>query len=223
MRGKLGRVLVVDDDASICAMVAESLTKAGFSCQAAVDPAAASRLLKRHTFDILITDVAMPGISGLDLLAQVRRGGGASRVILITGYAKRDDLAQAIMLGAYDYVQKPFQMLELVELARRAIDHRTDLAPLSQRAAESISMGAQAREARAHATGVLLTGMGADGAEGLLEMRRAGAATIAQNEETCVVFGMPREAIRLGAAAEVLPLDDIAGALARRAAAPVPA
>jgi two-component system chemotaxis response regulator CheB len=92
-----------------------------------------------------------------------------------------------------------------------------------QRPSVDVLFRSVAREARAHATGVLLTGMGADGAEGLLEMRRAGAATIAQNEETCVVFGMPREAIRLGAAAEVLPLDDIAGALARRAAAPVPA
>jgi two-component system chemotaxis response regulator CheB len=92
-----------------------------------------------------------------------------------------------------------------------------------QRPSVDVLFRSVAREARAHATGVLLTGMGADGAEGLLEMRRSGAATIAQNEETCVVFGMPREAIRLGAAAEVLPLDDIAGALARRAAAPVPA
>jgi len=54
------------------------------------------------------------------------------------------------------------------------------------------------------AVGVLLSGMGADGADGLLRLRRAGALTIAQHEETCVVFGMPREAIRLGAAAHVL-------------------
>lgn len=73
------------------------------------------------------------------------------------------------------------------------------------------------------ALGCLLTGMGRDGAEGLLEMRRAGAATIAQDEATSVVFGMPREAILLGAAERVLPLQQIgtalleAGRLARRA------
>jgi two-component system chemotaxis response regulator CheB len=60
------------------------------------------------------------------------------------------------------------------------------------------------------AVGILLTGMGKDGAEGLLEMRRAGAWTIAQDEASCVVFGMPREAVQLGAANEVLPLSDIA-------------
>ncbi|GEJ55402.1 chemotaxis-specific protein-glutamate methyltransferase CheB [Anaeromyxobacter diazotrophicus] len=63
------------------------------------------------------------------------------------------------------------------------------------------------------ALGCLLTGMGKDGAEGLLAMRRAGAATVAQDEATSVVFGMPREAILLGAAERVLPLQEIGPAL----------
>jgi two-component system, chemotaxis family, protein-glutamate methylesterase/glutaminase len=59
--------------------------------------------------------------------------------------------------------------------------------------------------------GVLMTGMGDDGATGLLEMREAGAVTIAQDEASCVVFGMPAEAIKRGAVMKVLPLDLIAG------------
>jgi len=61
-----------------------------------------------------------------------------------------------------------------------------------------------------HTVAALLTGMGSDGAEGLLQLRQAGAATIAQNEETSVVFGMPRQAILLGAAEHILPLPAIA-------------
>lgn len=67
-----------------------------------------------------------------------------------------------------------------------------------------------ARYAGRNATGVIMTGMGADGAAGLLEMKNAGAETVAQNEETCVVFGMPKEAIKLDAATKVLPLNLIA-------------
>jgi two-component system chemotaxis response regulator CheB len=59
--------------------------------------------------------------------------------------------------------------------------------------------------------------MGRDGADSLLRLKQNGAYTIAQNEETCVVFGMPREAIKLGAATEVLPLSEIAGELTRQA------
>jgi len=67
-----------------------------------------------------------------------------------------------------------------------------------------------ARYAGKNAIGVIMTGMGADGAAGLLEMKNAGAETVAQNEDTCVVFGMPKEAIKLGAANKVLSLDKIA-------------
>lgn len=77
-----------------------------------------------------------------------------------------------------------------------------------------------AKAAGHNAAGALLTGMGADGAKGLLAMKEAGAHTIAQNEATCVVYGMPREAVRLGAAGEILPLDRIAGALLKAAGRP---
>ncbi|HEY1942018.1 MAG TPA: chemotaxis response regulator protein-glutamate methylesterase [Roseiarcus sp.] len=66
-----------------------------------------------------------------------------------------------------------------------------------------------AQYAGVNALGVIMTGMGDDGAKGLLEMKKAGAATVAQNEETCVVFGMPKEAIALGAADKTAPLSAI--------------
>lgn len=77
-----------------------------------------------------------------------------------------------------------------------------------------------ARNVGRNAAGVILTGMGADGATGLLSMRRAGAATFAQDAESCVVYGMPREAVALGAAEAQVPLTDVAprllGTLGRR-------
>ncbi|SUX33688.1 CheB methylesterase domain-containing protein [Chromobacterium violaceum] len=67
-----------------------------------------------------------------------------------------------------------------------------------------------ARHLGQNAIGVILTGMGKDGAEGLLRMRHAGAATFGQDEASCVVYGMPREAFRIGAVAHVLPLSRLA-------------
>ena len=70
-----------------------------------------------------------------------------------------------------------------------------------------------ARYAGPNAVGVILTGMGDDGARGMREMKQAGAKTIAQDEATCVVFGMPKEAIRMNGVDQVMPLDSIAGAI----------
>jgi two-component system chemotaxis response regulator CheB len=77
-----------------------------------------------------------------------------------------------------------------------------------------------AESAGPEAVAALLTGMGNDGAQGLLRIRKAGASTIAQDEATCVVYGMPREAVNVGAAAQVLPLGSIAQAMLAPRTAP---
>jgi two-component system, chemotaxis family, protein-glutamate methylesterase/glutaminase len=82
-----------------------------------------------------------------------------------------------------------------------------------QRPSADVLFSSVAEAAGPHAVGVILTGMGSDGAQGLHKMKFAGAATIAQDEATCVVFGMPKEAIRLGAANRVVPLPLIAPAI----------
>ena len=78
-----------------------------------------------------------------------------------------------------------------------------------QRPSVDVLFRSVARAAGPNALGVIMTGMGSDGARGLLEMRLAGACTIAQDEASCVVFGMPREAIQMGAAEMVVPLERI--------------
>jgi two-component system chemotaxis response regulator CheB len=82
-----------------------------------------------------------------------------------------------------------------------------------QRPSVDVLFSSVADTAGDNATGVLLTGMGSDGAQGLLRMRQAGARTLVQDEASCVVFGMPREAVRVGAAERVLPLQKIPAAL----------
>ncbi len=82
-----------------------------------------------------------------------------------------------------------------------------------QRPSVDVLFHSVARAAGKNAVGVILTGMGGDGAEGLLAMRQAGAHTIAQDESDCVVFGMPKEAIRMGAAESIVPLSSMSEAI----------
>jgi len=82
-----------------------------------------------------------------------------------------------------------------------------------QRPSVDVMFSSVAEAAGSKAVGVLLTGMGSDGARGLLKMKQNGARTIAQDEASCVVFGMPKEAIRLGAADKVASLDRVPAAI----------
>ncbi len=84
-----------------------------------------------------------------------------------------------------------------------------------QRPAVDVLFHSVAQHAGGNAVGVILTGMGADGARGMLKMKEAGAKTIAQDEASCVVFGMPKEAIKMGAADRILPLEQISQEVTR--------
>jgi len=103
-----------------------------------------------------------------------------------------------------------FHMILRRSGARYYVEVKTGPMVHHQRPAVDVLFKSTAKYAGANAIGVILTGMGADGAEGLLEMKQAGASTIAQDEKSCVVFGMPKEAIKLGAADKVVSLEHIA-------------
>jgi two-component system chemotaxis response regulator CheB len=124
-----------------------------------------------------------------------------------------------ILIG-HVYIAPGNRHLRVERNGARYLCRLSDEAPLNHhRPSVDIMFRSVARHAGASAVGVLLTGMGADGADGLLEMRQAGSPTIAQDQATCVVWGMPREAAKRGAASEVLPLPAIAArtlALSRR-------
>jgi two-component system chemotaxis response regulator CheB len=103
-----------------------------------------------------------------------------------------------------------FHMILRRSGARYYVEVKTGPMVHHQRPAVDILFKSTAKYVGSNAIGVILTGMGSDGAEGLLEMKKAGASTIAQDEKSCVVFGMPKEAIKLGAADKIVALDLIA-------------
>ena len=102
-----------------------------------------------------------------------------------------------------------FHMLLKRSGARYYVEIKNGPSVHHQRPAVDVLFKTTAKYAGPNSIGVILTGMGADGAEGLMAMKQAGATTIAQNEKTCVVFGMPKEAIKLGAVDKVVALNSI--------------
>jgi len=110
------------------------------------------------------------------------------------------------------------QHMEVVRSGAQAHVVLVQAAPVNHhRPSVDVLFDSCARRLGANAVGAILTGMGGDGARGLLAMRQAGARTIAQDEATCVVFGMPKEAINRGAAEFVVPLGGVAAAMLRLA------
>jgi two-component system chemotaxis response regulator CheB len=99
--------------------------------------------------------------------------------------------------------------------ARYYVEIKTGPMVHHQRPAVDVLFKSTAKYAGANSIGVILTGMGSDGAEGMREMKKAGAATIAQDEKSCVVFGMPKEAIKLNAVDYVLPIEQITSQIIR--------
>ena len=102
-------------------------------------------------------------------------------------------------------------------LKRNGAQYQVDVVdgpPVSRhRPSVDVLFRSTARSAGRNAMGVIMTGMGDDGAKGLKEMHDAGACSIAQDEATCVVYGMPKEAVKLGGVDRSLPLQEIAGAI----------
>lgn len=115
------------------------------------------------------------------------------------------------ILPGHVYIAPGDHHLELARSGANYVARLGDTAPVNRhRPSVDVLFHSAAKHAGRNAIGVLLTGMGKDGAAGLLAMREAGAVTLAQDQATSLVFGMPREAIARGGASEILALDDVA-------------
>ncbi len=141
------QVLVVDDEPQICEMILDGLALQGFSCKAVNEGLQAKQLLRDGSFAVLVTDVAMPGISGLDLLAHVRSSLPHCKVILVTGVPGADLIADALTLGAYDYLPKPVDMDQLIQSVGRALGDTSSYQYLPRRAAKAIEMESRVLQA----------------------------------------------------------------------------
>jgi two-component system response regulator HydG len=118
------KILAVDDDPEMCHLLSDALEKKGLSVLAVGESLEASKVLRREEFDVIITDLKMKGLEGLDLLEESKRFAPLTPVIIITAFGTIESAIQAIKMGAYDYITKPFQIDELVLTVMKALENR---------------------------------------------------------------------------------------------------
>ena len=129
-------ILVVDDDESIRVGCAQVLTGEGYRVRTAGDGEAAMALWERESFDLVLLDLKMPGLSGMEVLDRLLASDPQVLVIIITGFATIDSAVRAIRAGAHDYVAKPFEAAHLLESVRKALRGRAPALQASSLAVE---------------------------------------------------------------------------------------
>jgi len=118
------RVLIVDDEPIKRSILAEELPGAGYAVETASNPLEAAPLLARGAFDVVLTDLRMPGQDGLSFLRQLRQQRPDQAVIVMTAYGTVDTAVEAMKLGAFDYIQKPFSTEELLLKLDRILSYQ---------------------------------------------------------------------------------------------------
>jgi len=118
------RILVVDDDSEMCGLLSDVLGNEGFSVSTATDGLGAVKKLKDEEFDVIVTDLKMKGLKGLDLLDEAQKISPITPVIIITAFGTIESAIKAMKMGAYDYITKPFQTEELLLTVKKALENR---------------------------------------------------------------------------------------------------
>jgi two-component system response regulator AtoC len=114
------RVLIVDDEQNLRHMLQTLLKREGYEPVGVPSVESALRELAEHPYDVVITDLRMPGQSGMELVDEIRRRNLGTTIVVMTAYGSRDIAIEAMKRGAYDYISKPFEADELVLLLRKA-------------------------------------------------------------------------------------------------------
>jgi len=119
------RILVVDDEESIREFLEIMLKREGYGVQCAKNGAEAFKLMEKETFDMCITDIQMPKVSGMEILAKAQEINPQMLVIIITAFGSTESAVEAMKLGAFDYIPKPFKIDEIKIVLKKAFERRS--------------------------------------------------------------------------------------------------
>jgi len=117
-----GKILVIDDEESICHLLENILSDQGYIVTTARSGSEALKKIAKEPFDIVITDIRIPDVTGMQILEEVKKSHSQTMVIIMTAFASVETAQEAIRMGAYDYITKPFEKEELDFAVKRAME-----------------------------------------------------------------------------------------------------
>lgn len=124
MAGELGRVLVVDDEEVVQKLLQRTLEAANYDVVTAADGKEALNKVSQLDFRVVLLDISMPGMSGIEVLRQLNANWPEIVVVMVTALADAQTAVEAMKLGAYDYITKPFESADLLQKMHRAMEKR---------------------------------------------------------------------------------------------------
>ena len=119
------KILVAEDEEITLNNIIDALGEAGYVVSGAKDGIEAAQLIEKDHFDVLITDIKMPGLNGIDLLSRIKNENPETEVIIITGFGSVGSAVEAMKKGAYDYITKPFDLDELTLRVKKIYEQKT--------------------------------------------------------------------------------------------------
>ncbi len=127
----MAKLLVVDDELEMCESPSEALANPGYSVETCQTGTAAIELFRRERADLVFCDLKLPGLDGFEVLGALKGIDPWATVIIVTGYGSVETATHALRLGAYDFVEKPFTVAQIQQVANRALEHRRQLRELT--------------------------------------------------------------------------------------------
>src|SRR4051812_40156660 len=121
MTSPKARILVIDDEHTIRELLRNELGRQCYAVDVAVDGEEGIAKVRQEKYDIVISDIKMPRMDGMQALSEIKKISPETEVIMITGYATVENAVQAMKSGAYDFIQKPFNLEELSVLIEKAL------------------------------------------------------------------------------------------------------
>jgi DNA-binding NtrC family response regulator len=120
MNGNKLRIMVLDDEPIVCKRLKPALEKQGYEVDTFTQSSEAMEQIRSIDYDIIVTDLKMKGVDGMQLLTEAKRRSPRTEVIVITGFATLETARQSFQKGVFDFIAKPFKLSEIQEVVKRA-------------------------------------------------------------------------------------------------------